>query len=465
MTVYPSKIQVTDIIRWLEKKDNSRSTVLFLGARAGGLFRSKTLYATLQYFSLRTFNNMSRVEQFNECYHALLRSDFSKSDIDTILIASLQGSQVSETDILLAELIKAGFFDTIISTNIDNLIPRALMQVGMRQNYDFQVAFPEHISYPLSQYSCLLLKIFGDLENGEYNLIKDDLALETNGKLKTLLAPLLQKDVLMLGYDSRWDQTIDAMFPSDGGELYYVNEGSVNPFFQQVLQNRKGKYISGDAGNYEYIIRMLHWHLVGDKSVYDRFIRDRSRQPMSPLVHPPSNEETLAPPPLLSKIQEPSPVLSSHMKGQREHIFIGYSQKDKKHFQQLKTHLARYEREKLLDIWDDSKLAAGAKWYEETVKALNITRIAILLVSADFLASSFIDENVLPPLLQSAEADGAIILPIILSPCVFEDTPLARFQTFNSIHKPLSAMKTNDKQAVWANLARYIIALSKRSEK
>jgi hypothetical protein len=71
---------ITDIARWLEqKKDTSQRVILFTGARTGGLFRSKPLYSTVRYFSPHTFDNMSRVAQFGECYRTLEQEDFSKA--------------------------------------------------------------------------------------------------------------------------------------------------------------------------------------------------------------------------------------------------------------------------------------------------------------------------------------------------------------------------------------------------
>ena len=53
-----------------------------------------------------------------------------------------------------------------------------------------------------------------------------------------------------------------------------------------------------------------------------------------------------------------------------------------------------------------------------------------------FLASDFIGGNVLPPLLAAAEADGAVIIPVILSPSLFEQTDLAQFQAVNPSNQP-----------------------------
>jgi hypothetical protein len=60
------------------------------------------------------------------------------------------------------------------------------------------------------------------------------------------------------------------------------------------------------------------------------------------------------------------------------------------------------------------------------------------LISADFLASDFIVQNELPPLLAAAEQDGAVILPVIISPSGFTKTSsLVQFQAVNPPDMPL----------------------------
>jgi TIR domain len=106
---------------------------------------------------------------------------------------------------------------------------------------------------------------------------------------------------------------------------------------------------------------------------------------------------------------------------------------------------------------------AGKNWREEIRRALEATKVAILLVSADFLASKFIAEDELPPLLEAAQLGGAIILPVILSPCVFEDTPLQQYQAINSPSKPLSKMKGSERDEVWVTLVRTVMKLVKET--
>ncbi len=140
----------------------------------------------------------------------------------------------------------------------------------------------------------------------------------------------------------------------------------------------------------------------------------------------------------------------------RTKVFISYSHKDAKYLQRLQTHFAHYERMGLVDVWDDTKLPPGTLWQEEIKNVITLTRVAILLVSADFLASQFIAENELPPLLAAAQTEGATIIPVILSACAFEASALAQFRAINSPSKPLNSIGLDEKEKIWATVARIV---------
>lgn len=66
----------------------------------------------------------------------------------------------------------------------------------------------------------------------------------------------------------------------------------------------------------------------------------------------------------------------------------------------------------------------------------------MLLISDNFLASDFIAENELPPLLEAAEQAGVLIMPVLISPSRFTRTPsLAQFQATNNPEHTLDEMK------------------------
>ncbi len=140
----------------------------------------------------------------------------------------------------------------------------------------------------------------------------------------------------------------------------------------------------------------------------------------------------------------------------RTKVFISYSHKDAKYLNQLVEHLAYYERNNLIEVWSDKKITAGAQWRDEIKRAIESTKVAVLLISPSFLASKFIAENELPPLLHAAEKEGAIILPVIVRPSNFEDTELASFQAVNSPSMPVAKMRGYQRDAFWAKVVRDI---------
>jgi hypothetical protein len=140
----------------------------------------------------------------------------------------------------------------------------------------------------------------------------------------------------------------------------------------------------------------------------------------------------------------------------RTKVFISYSHKDAKYLDQLVEHLTYYERNQLIELWSDKKITAGAQWREEIKRAIEATKVAVLLVSSSFLASEFIVEDELPPLLHAAEKEGAIILPVIVRPSNFEDTELAHFQAVNSPSLPVAKMKAYQRDEFWVKVGKEI---------
>jgi len=140
----------------------------------------------------------------------------------------------------------------------------------------------------------------------------------------------------------------------------------------------------------------------------------------------------------------------------RTKVFISYSHKDAKYLEQLLEHLAYEERNNLIDAWSDKKIAPGSQWREEIKRAIESTKVAVLLISPSFLASKFIAEDELPPLLRAAEKEGAAILSVIVRPSNFEYTDLANFQAVNSPSTPVAKMKGYQRDEIWTKVVREI---------
>lgn len=160
----------------------------------------------------------------------------------------------------------------------------------------------------------------------------------------------------------------------------------------------------------------------------------------------------------LSGIPERKPTRSSEsIPGGENSIFISYSHSDSRWLQRLQVHLKPLERLGKIVLWDDTHIDPGQKWRNEIKKALSTAKAAILLVSADFLASDFIANNEVPSLLASAESRGAVILPVIVSSCRFSQTEsLSQFQAVNPPTQPLNMMSKGRQEAVFVKVSEAI---------
>ena len=127
-------------------------------------------------------------------------------------------------------------------------------------------------------------------------------------------------------------------------------------------------------------------------------------------------------------------------------------------------HLRPLIRNSVADIWDDTRIQAGDDWRVEIRKAIEGASVAVLLISADFLASDFVATEELPAMLEAAERRGLRILQVVVSPSRFERTSLARFQTVNSPDEPLVNMSDYQREALLDRVAQRIESVVQAEE-
>ncbi|MDZ8104769.1 MAG: COR domain-containing protein [Nostoc sp. DedQUE12a] len=142
----------------------------------------------------------------------------------------------------------------------------------------------------------------------------------------------------------------------------------------------------------------------------------------------------------------------------RNQVFISYSHQDQQWLTKLQKHLKPMIRNQSLIAWDDSKIQPGANWREEIEKALAAAKVAVLLVSPDFLASDFIADNELPPLLDAAEAEGLTIIWIPLTYSGYEETEIEKYQSAHPPNHPLNSLNSAQEDQAWVNICKEIKA-------
>jgi hypothetical protein len=97
-------------------------------------------------------------------------------------------------------------------------------------------------------------------------------------------------------------------------------------------------------------------------------------------------------------------------------VFVSYSHKNKKEKDRLLTFLRLPSIHKL-GVWSDDRLKPGVNWLPEIEAAMAEAQVAILLITADFLASGFIQNVEVPRLLERKKTAGVLVVPVIARAC------------------------------------------------
>jgi TIR domain len=161
-------------------------------------------------------------------------------------------------------------------------------------------------------------------------------------------------------------------------------------------------------------------------------------------------------------------------------IFISYAHKDnegrdpkRRWLDRLLDHLQLLVEQNDLTVCSDQDIGIGDDWHAHIQTHLNGAKAAVLLVSSSFLASKYIRSNELPILLKNAKDKGVKILPVIVSPCLFErakskypdpkigpeEFTLASLQTSNPPEKSLIEMDEGEQERVLVKVAQRLLEI------
>ncbi|MDQ3151386.1 MAG: TIR domain-containing protein [Actinomycetota bacterium] len=115
----------------------------------------------------------------------------------------------------------------------------------------------------------------------------------------------------------------------------------------------------------------------------------------------------------------PLPPSEDATDGSRDLVFVSYSHADAEWVQRLEVLLKPVVRARRLRVWADSHIRIGNDWHRDITAAIERTRVALLLVSGDFLASDFIMDEELPALI----AREVLLAPVLVGDCLWKQVP------------------------------------------
>lgn len=187
-----------------------------------------------------------------------------------ILRDLVEGRSPSKGYQSLAELIRVGYFDVVLSTNFDPLLEDAITGVPMRRrDYVFLVhgvMEPEFIADHLDNRvpRVKVLKLHRDLFYRKFYYTGEEI-----GEFPPLISRALEiylnhRDVLVVGHSMR-DTDINRCLTEKGSSIWYVGPSPPSGEIAQFMKLRKSEHnvVSGNRGYFDAFFTQLRAALLG----------------------------------------------------------------------------------------------------------------------------------------------------------------------------------------------------------
>lgn len=234
-------------------------------------------------------------------------------------------------------------------------------------------------------------------------------------------------------------------------EIAQSENGTVN---LERLQNRKPELENGIS------------RLINEKQIEDLWIKTEECKNFL-FYDEITTDLVIDDPQLLFYLNYTSEDVIANLSGKKEakrrdKVFISYSHKDILFFERIMVHLKPLFGDGNIDVWSDKRIKPGEKWNKEIEKALEVTKVAILIISADFIASDYINQKELPELIKANYAEGATIIPLFLKPANlsrFEN--VTQYQGVNSPAATIIDLNENEQEKVFVKLSQRVEELYK----
>lgn len=142
----------------------------------------------------------------------------------------------------------------------------------------------------------------------------------------------------------------------------------------------------------------------------------------------------------------------------RDQVFISYSHHDKFWCDLLTTMMVPLVQKGMIDFWVDTLIGPGRRWEVEIEAALKRAKVAVLIISPNYLASPFIRDVELPSILKAQEESGATIIWFPVSASLVRRTEIINFQAAIEPQRPLNGMAEAERGEALVRIAEAIDA-------
>ena len=140
-------------------------------------------------------------------------------------------------------------------------------------------------------------------------------------------------------------------------------------------------------------------------------------------------------------------------------VFFSYAHEDEGLMDEVRRQLIVYEREKYIRKWHDRQIPAGSEWRNQIDIRIKRAAIILLFMSPRFIESKYCYEIEGQEALKRHESKTAVVIPIILRPCAWQDSPFGKLQALPADGKPITTWDNMDEASL--EVAKGIIRIVK----
>ena len=135
-------------------------------------------------------------------------------------------------------------------------------------------------------------------------------------------------------------------------------------------------------------------------------------------------------------------------------VFISYSHQDEAFKNELMAHLTNLQRQQKIQAWDDRNIEAGSEWDRAIKQALEEAQIVLMLITPQFMASNYCYDQEMKQALERHDAGTARVIPILIRPVDWQETPFSKLQVLPKDAKPVT--QWSDRDAAFVNVVQGI---------
>ncbi len=132
------------------------------------------------------------------------------------------------------------------------------------------------------------------------------------------------------------------------------------------------------------------------------------------------------------------------------YIFYSYAREDKKLRDRLEKHLSILKCQDLVAQWHNVEIDAQQEWQDGINPYLDRADIILLLLSPDFMASDRSYNIQVKRALERHEIGDARVIPVLLRPVYWQETPFAKLKILPSNARPV--VKWRDRDEAFVNV-------------